>query len=86
MVICIHPEHVVVTSNDPDRLTSARNVFPGSVTKTVSLGLFNKVYIDCGFTLVAAVTNQSLTQLELKPGSPVFASFKATAVHLFRKG
>lgn len=85
VVLCIHPEHVVVTSAAPDR-TSARNVFPGSVTKVVSLGLFNKVYIDCGFTLVAAVTNQSLAQLGLGPGSPVFASFKATAVHLFRKG
>jgi tungstate transport system ATP-binding protein len=85
VVLCIHPEHVVVTSTSPDH-TSARNVFPGCVTKVVSLGLFNKVYIDCGITLVAAVTNQSLAQLALQPGSPVFASFKATAVHQFRKG
>lgn len=85
VVLCIHPEHVVVTSTSPDH-TSARNVFSGSVTKIVSLGLFNKVYMDCGFTLVATVTNQSLSQLALTPGCPVYASFKATSVHLFRKG
>jgi tungstate transport system ATP-binding protein len=48
--------------------------------------LFNKVYLDCGVTLVATVTNQSRDELQLAPGTPVFASFKATSVHLFRKG
>jgi tungstate transport system ATP-binding protein len=77
---------VVVTTGDPDRHTSARNLFPGTVARIVPLGLFNKVYIDCGFTLVATVTNQSRDELQLAPGTPVFASFKATSVHLFRKG
>jgi tungstate transport system ATP-binding protein len=86
VTFCIHPEHVVVTSSDPDRHTSARNVFSGRVTKIVPFGLYNKVYLDCGFMLVAAVTNQSLAELRLKPGSTVFALMKATAVHQFRKG
>ncbi len=86
VVLCAHPEHVVVTTCDPDRRTSARNVFPGSVTRIVSMGPVNKVYLDCGFPLVAAVTTQSLAELGLVQGSPVFASFKATSVHLFRKG
>jgi tungstate transport system ATP-binding protein len=85
VVFCIHPEHVVVTIHDPARQTSARNVFPGRVTKFVPFGFYTKVYLDCGFSLVAAITNQSLAQLALEPGSAVFASFKATAVHLFRK-
>jgi tungstate transport system ATP-binding protein len=86
VVFCIHPEHVIVTTNDPDRLTSARNVFPGTVVRIVPFGPVNKVYLDCGFPLVAAVTGQSLTGLCLHQGSKVFASFKATAVHMFRKG
>jgi tungstate transport system ATP-binding protein len=86
VVICIRPEHVVVTTDDPDRHTSARNVFRGMVVRIVPLGLFNKVYLDCGFTLVATVTNQSREELQLTPGMHVFASFKATSVHLFRKG
>jgi len=86
VVLCAHPEHVVVTTVDPDRLTSARNVFSGTVTRIVPFGPINKVYLDCGFILVAAVTAQSLAELKLAVDSRVFASFKATAVHLFRKG
>ena len=86
VVLCAHPEHVVVTTIDPDHRTSARNVFPGTVTRVVPLGPVSKVYLDCGFPLVAAVTGHSLDELQLGPGSRVFASFKATAVHLFRKG
>jgi len=86
VTFCIHPEHVLLTSCDPDRLTSARNVFSSRVIKIVPFGLYNKVYLDCGFTLVAAVTNQSLAELRLKPGSTVYALMKATAVHQFRKG
>jgi len=86
VVLCAHPEHVVVTTLDPDHRTSARNVFPGTVTRIVPYGPINKVYLDCGLPLVAAVTCQSLVELGLVPGSPIFASFKATSVHLFRKG
>jgi tungstate transport system ATP-binding protein len=86
VVLCTHPEHVVVTTVDPNRRTSARNVFPGTVTRIVPLGAVNKVYLDCGFPLVAVVTGHSLDELGLVPGRLVFASFKATSVHLFRKG
>lgn len=86
VVICIRPEHVVISLTNPESTTSVRNVFAGTVSKVVQLGLFTKVYLDCGFSLVASITNQSLDTLELQPGRPMFASFKATAVHLFRKG
>lgn len=86
VVFCAHPEHVIVTTIDPDHRTSARNVFPGRVVRIVPFGPIKKVYLDCGFPLVAAVTGQSLVDLRLEQGSRVFASFKATAVHLFRKG
>jgi tungstate transport system ATP-binding protein len=85
VTLCIRPEHVVISTSDPDRQTSARNVLSCSVTRIVPFGLFNKVYLDCGFMLVAAVTNQSLAELGLKPASTAYAMIKATAVHLFRK-
>lgn len=86
VVLCTHPEHVVVTIADPHHRTSARNVFPGTVTRIVPIGAINKVYLDCGFPLVASVTSHSLAELNLGVGSAVFASFKATSVHLYRKG
>jgi len=86
VVICIRPEHVVISLTNPEATTSTRNIFPCTVTKIVQLGLFTKIYLDCGFSLVASITNQSLESLVLHTGSQVFASFKATAVHVFRKG
>lgn len=86
VVVCIRPEHVVLSMKNPGTATSIRNIFPGTVCKIIQLGLFTKVYLDCGFSLVTSITNQSFETLELKPGSQVFASFKATSVHAFRKG
>ncbi|NVN91067.1 MAG: ABC transporter ATP-binding protein [Desulfuromonadales bacterium] len=85
-VICIHPDQVVVSLTNPGPDSSTRNVLSCTVKKIVHMGLFSKLYLDCGFKLVAAITNQSLEYLMLHQGSQVFASFKATAVHVFRKG
>ncbi len=85
VTFCIHPENVIVTTNIPDNQTSARNVFSGTVIKIVPFGLYNKVYLDCGFMLIATVTNRSFSELGLQPNGTAYALIKATAVHLFRK-
>ncbi len=85
-VFCIRPEHVTIDTYDPSGETSARNVFPAVIRKIISTGIFQKIYCDCGFPLVAYLTNQSLGNLHLEEGKRVFASFKATAVHLIRAG
>jgi len=86
VVICVRPENVVISLKNLEKTSSTRNIFACTVTKIVQLGLFTKVYLDCGFSLVASITNQSFESLGLQPGARVFASFKATAVHVFRKG
>ncbi len=83
VLVGVRPEHVVL-SLQTDNLSSARNVFPGAVTKVIPQGPFFKIELDCGFFLTAYVTAQSLSELGLQPGRPVVASFKATAVHLLR--
>lgn len=79
---CIRPENVTIELADPDDLTSARNVFTAVIRDIYSVGPFLKVVLDCGFTLTSFVTRESFAILELKEGMRVFASFKATAVHL----
>ena len=59
--------------------------FPGKIEKIVSLGFYRKIQLDCGFPLVAYVTNHSLESLSLREGKEVVASFKATAIHVIRK-
>jgi tungstate transport system ATP-binding protein len=76
----------VVLSPLPSRdLTSARNLFPAIIKKIGSLGLYQKVQLDCGFPLVAYVTHHSMENLSLGEGKEVMASFKATAIHVIRR-
>jgi tungstate transport system ATP-binding protein len=86
VVLCIRPENVTLSIRSSQEGTSARNVFPGRITKIASLGLYQRVYLYCGFPLVAYVTNRSLEELSLTVGREVKASFKATAVTFIKKG
>lgn len=85
-VFCIRPEHVTISTCDPHGGSSARNVFTATIGRILPAGVYQKVYLDCGFPLVAYLTHQSLGQLNLAVGSRVFATFKATSVHLIRVG
>jgi tungstate transport system ATP-binding protein len=82
---CIRPESVTLSA-DASRATSARNTFPARVASITSVGPYFKVKLDCGFPLLAYVTRESFALLGLAPGVKVFASFKATAIHLIRRG
>jgi tungstate transport system ATP-binding protein len=85
VLLCIRPENVTLSTHPSEGATSARNVFRGRVEKVISLGLYQKVQINCGFLLVAYVTHHSLENLSLQEGREVAASFKATAIHVVRK-
>jgi tungstate transport system ATP-binding protein len=86
VVLCVRPENVTLLTRASQEGTSARNIFSGRIVKIISLGLYQKVQLDCGFPLVAYVTNHSLEELSLTEGKQVKASFKATAVLVMRKG
>jgi tungstate transport system ATP-binding protein len=83
VLVGVRPEHVTLALQT-GHSGSARNAFRGTVTKVIPRGPFFKVELDCGFFLAAFVTAQSLAELELLPGAPVAAAFKATAAHLVR--
>jgi tungstate transport system ATP-binding protein len=77
---CVRSEDVTLAL---DRVsTSARNTFKGRITWLVSMGPLTRVEIDCGFPLVALVTKRSAEEMKLARGESIFASFKATAVHV----
>ncbi len=50
------------------------------------MGPFLRVNLDCGFRLASYVTPESFTNLDLRDGKEVFASFKATAVYVIPRG
>ena len=81
--VCVRPEDVTVSGN-PDA-GSMRNHFGARIISVEPWRLEFKVGLDCGFSLMASVTKQSVEGLGLKPGMDVFASFKATAAHLIKR-
>jgi tungstate transport system ATP-binding protein len=91
VILYIRPENVTLSvqagtiREDGGPVTSARNVFPGTVTRVTPMGFYQKVGLDCGFPLVSYVTMQSRELLKLAEGRRVTVSFKATAVHVIRK-
>jgi tungstate transport system ATP-binding protein len=85
-LICLRPEDITLSASGRDAPTSARNHLLGNVERIVAAGGEVRVELDCGFHLVASITRRSLEELGLALGSPVVASFKATAVHLIPRG
>lgn len=85
VILCIRPENVTIGPYSSAGVTSARNLFAGRIERIVSLGLYQKLQLDCGFPLVAYVTNHSLENLSLREEKVVMVSFKATAIHVVRR-
>jgi len=83
---CIRPEHVTISPGWRHDRSSARNAFPSVIARISPAGPFHKVHLNGGFPLVAYVTVQSIEDLDLQVGETVTASFKATAVHMIRRG
>jgi tungstate transport system ATP-binding protein len=78
---CLRPEIVTVSKYTQEK-SSARNIFEAKVSKITRQGLLYKIFLECGFPLVAYITIPSYEELEITQGAIVYASFKSTAVHV----
>lgn len=81
---CIRPEDIVLAMSKST--SSARNSFSGEITRIVSFGALARVEMDCGFPLVALITKRSAEELGMDKSKQVYASFKATGVHVIKRG
>ncbi|MDD1689994.1 MAG: ABC transporter ATP-binding protein [Methanoregula sp.] len=80
VVATLHAEDVILSKAPFE--SSARNCLPGTVTEIVPSGSTVRVVLDAGFPLTALLTRESCRDLDLKQGSEVYATFKATAIHV----
>jgi len=80
---CVRPEDITLALSPSS--SSARNSFRGEITRVVSFGSLTRVEIDCGFPLIALVTKRSAEELNLESKKKVYATFKATVVHIISK-
>ncbi len=82
--VCIRPENVAVELRSPTG-SSIRNHLPARIKEIRPQGALLRVILDCGFDLVALLTNQAAGDLQLQRGAEVVAAIKATAIHLIPK-
>jgi molybdate transport system ATP-binding protein len=80
--VAIAPGHITLHRQHPEG--SARNVIGGNVTAVIPLADRVRVTIDGALRLVAEVTRQSAAELQLAPGTHVFASFKSSEAQVYR--
>lgn len=79
--LTIRPEDIII-SHQP-LTSSAQNSLPGTVLQMYNLGPLVKLTIDSGVTLTVLLSKQSVEEMALRPGQKVWATFKASAVHVF---
>lgn len=66
---------------DETRSVSARNRFPGLVTRVVRDTVMAQIEVQCGpHRVVSLISSEAVDALGLEPGVPVVTSIKATNV------
>jgi tungstate transport system ATP-binding protein len=88
VLVCLRPEDVLLRQEKAteESRDSARNRLPAEIQSLQRFGVTTKVFLDCGFSLVALITHRSAEDMGLQPASHLVASFKATALHLIEEG
>ncbi len=81
--VLIRPEEITFTLAKDT--SSARNIFKGNITRTAPVGPLVRIEMDCGFPLLGVVTKRSAEELGFTIGKEVYASFKATAIHIIKR-
>jgi tungstate transport system ATP-binding protein len=81
--VCVRPEEITLAKKR--ELSSARNTFSGEITRVVLFGPLARVELNCGFPLVALITKKSAEEMNLQTGNRLYASFKATGVHVIKR-
>ncbi len=80
VTVFVRPENIILSAHVDG--SSARNVMTGQIEQLLEAGPLVRVRLDNG--LVALVTRQAREELNLQKGDDVFATFKATTVHVVR--
>ncbi|MBN1763487.1 MAG: ATP-binding cassette domain-containing protein [Methanomicrobia archaeon] len=78
--IFVRPEDIILSRNKDG--SSARNVLRARILELQDMGAVTRVKLDT--RLVALITKQSREDLGLQKGDDVYATFKATSVHVVR--
>ncbi len=81
--VLIRPEELTLTKSP--EISNSANTFKGKVVSLGYQGPLVRVQLDCGFPVLSVITRRSLVELELIPGSEIYASFKSSAAKVIKR-
>jgi tungstate transport system ATP-binding protein len=81
--VLIRPEIIVFSLSG--EAGSARNVFKCRVEKINTIGSSVRIEVSCGFPLLGVITTEAAQDLNISIGKDIYASFKATAIHVIKR-
>jgi tungstate transport system ATP-binding protein len=84
-LLCVRAEDVGIAAATSEGV-SARNRIPGRVVAVSQQGPFLKVSVDCGVTIVAAVSGHLARELALQPGCAVTVALRPADLYAIPKG
>ena len=79
--LAINPTEIIVSSHKLQ--SSMRNQFQGRLILIAEEGNAIRLSIDCDELFQVIISSDALSELKLSIGSPVWLSFKSTAVNIF---
>lgn len=74
------PAHDIILASRQLEGLSARNVLRGKVLRVKAVGARRVVFVDVGVEWMVEVTQQAERELQLQPGSEIFAVVKASSI------
>jgi tungstate transport system ATP-binding protein len=78
--LCIRPDHIKISREVTGCRIPEKNHFSSTIEKIIPMGFYSKVKMNCGFPLVAYVSDYTVRSLSLKEGEVVIAGCKTAAV------
>lgn len=79
--LCLHPDDIALANNRVEGV-SIQNQLKGRITQIISSRGSHYVTVDCGFVLVAEVTQAAVKTLQLELGQTVYCLIKAKAIEV----
>lgn len=80
--VSVRPEDIILSSGT--FLSSARNMHKGRVVDMISDEKSSKILLDIGVPILALITKQAASEMNIKKGDELYAIFKAMSVKVIK--
>jgi len=79
--IAIKSDDIIISTEKFE--SSARNAFKGTVSNVLKKSSVAEVVVDIGIPLAVDITRKSCEEMNIKPGDPLWATFKVSSLKVF---